>query len=145
MSWIEGVVVELMLFAAVWAAWSIMTRNIRRFFELRLRIKRTMERVAEQGALAHGPAARGESSAEPAETFGALGFGLLLFAERAPLSARFAKLLGYDAVKAGDQLVSLARDGELVFRCQAVARALRFRDDESPTSLPVSSTISPSS
>ena len=144
MSWIEGVAVELMLFAAAWAGWSIVTRNIRRFFELRLRIKRTMERVAEQGALAQ-PAARGESSAEPAETFGALGFGLLLFAERAPLSARFAKLLGYDAVKAGDQLVSLARDGELGFRCQAIARALRFSDDESPTSVPVSSTISPSS
>ena len=82
---------------------------------------------------------------EPAETFGALGFELLGFAERAPLSARFAKLMGYDAVRAGDQLVSLARDGELVFRCQAIARALRFADEESPTSVPVSPSMSPGS
>jgi hypothetical protein len=81
---------------------------------------------------------------EPAETFGALGFELLLFAERARLSARFAKLMGYDAVKAGDQLVSLARDGELVFRCHAIAQALRFKDDEAPTSVPVPSRVSSS-
>jgi hypothetical protein len=146
MSWIEATIVELILFGIAWAAWNIVTRNIRGFFELRLRIKRTMERIADQSALApagmgaQAQGARAESRVADAETFGALGFELLLFAQRAPLSTRFAKLMGYDAVKAGDQLVSLARDGELVFRGQVIAQALRFKDDEPPTSVPVSST-----
>jgi hypothetical protein len=145
MSWTEGVAFELMLFAMAWAGWNIVTRDIRDFFELRLRIKRTMERFADRGALAQGQGARAESMLDPAEAFGALGFELLLFAQRAPRSARFARFLGYDVVKAGDQLVSLARDGELLFRCRAIAEALRFKDDENPTSVPVSSTTSPSS
>jgi hypothetical protein len=147
MSWVEATIVELILFGIAWAAWTIVTRNIRAFFELRLRIKRTMERIANQGARApatQGQAARPAGMMEPAETFGALGFELLLFAERARLSARFAKLMGYDAVKAGDQLVSLARDGELVFRCHAIAQALRFKDDEAPTSVPVPPRVSSS-
>jgi hypothetical protein len=150
MSWIEATIVELILFGIAWAAWTVATRNIRDFFELRLRIKRTLERIADQaepapaGEGAQPQGTRAERMAAPAETFGALGFELLLFAQRAPLSARFARFMGYDAVRAGDQLVSLARDGELVFRCRLIAQALRFKDDEAPTSVPVSSPASSS-
>jgi hypothetical protein len=67
--------------------------------------------------------------AQVLEGFGAFGYELLGFASRAPRSARVVKLLGYDAIKAGDQLVSLARDGELVFRCRLAAQALRIREE----------------
>jgi hypothetical protein len=123
MSWMEGIGVELMLFGLIWLGWNLATRNLRDFFDLRLRVRRHIERMAD----------RARSETEPAAavvTCGELGYELLRFADRAPLSARLARLLGYDAVKAGDQLVSLARDGYLVFHCRSVARALRFHEDE---------------
>jgi len=135
--WIEGFGIELMLFGLAWLGWNLATRHLQRFFDLRLRIRRHIERMADAEAPKRPAAASAETAAaaperEPAnaaEIAGALGFELLRFAHRAPLSARVAKLLGYDAVKAGDQLVSLSRDGELVFRCRSVAQALRLRED----------------
>jgi hypothetical protein len=132
-TWVEGTGIELMLIGLIWLGWNLVTRNIRDFFELRLRVRRHIERMADPDARTRtaqaAPAAREAAGAQAAAGVGALGYELLGFAQRAPLSARFAKLLGYDAIKAGDQLVSLAHDGHLVFRCRLVAQALRFRED----------------
>src|SRR5215469_6338361 len=131
--WVEGIGVELMLFGLAWLGWSLATRHLQDFFDLRQRIRRHIVRMADADAPRHPAQATGAAperdATKAAEVTGALGFALLSFAQRAPLSARFAKLLGYDAVRAGDQLVSLARDGELVFRCRAVGEALRLRED----------------
>jgi len=135
-NWVEGIGIELMLFGLAWLAWNLATRHLQHFFDLRLRVRRHIERMADADAptrpVQGADAAPRREPAKAAEVTGALGFALLSFAQRAPLSARFAKLLGYDAVRAGDQLVSLARDGELVFRCRAVGEALRFREDAQP-------------
>ena len=132
-TWMEGAGIELMLVGLIWLGWNFATRNIRDFFDLRLRVRRHIEGMADPGARPRrsaAAAASGEAEPAPAaEVTRALGYELLSFAHRAPLSARFARLLGYDAVAAGDQLVSLARDGHLVFRCRFVAQALRFRED----------------
>jgi hypothetical protein len=132
-TWVQGTGIELMLIGAIWLGWNLATRNIRDFFDLRLRIRRSIERMGDPEARMRPPkvagAARAAEPAPAAEGIRVLGYELLGFAHRAPLSARLVKLLGYDAIKAGDQLVSLARDGHLVFRCRLVARALRFRED----------------
>lgn len=119
----EGIGVELMLFGLIWLGWNLATRNLRDFFDLRLRVRRHIERMADRAGSHTEPVAATAISRD-------LGFELLRFADRAPLSARVARLLGYDAVKAGDQLVSLAQDGHLVFHCRSVAQALRFQEDE---------------
>jgi hypothetical protein len=131
-SWVEGIGIELMLIGLIWLGWNLTTRHIRDFFDLRLRVRRHIERMADPGAPRRDPYTAAAPEAEPApaaEATRALGYELLGFAHKAPLSARVAKLLGYDAVKAGDHLVSLAGDGHLVFRCRLVAQALRFRED----------------
>jgi hypothetical protein len=131
--WIEGIGVELMLFGLAWLGWSLATRHLQHFFDLRLRVRRHIERMADADVSKRpaetAAAAPEREPSKAAEIAGTLGFELLSFAHRAPLSARLAKLLGYDAVKAGDQLISLSRDGEMVFRCRSVAQALRLRED----------------
>jgi len=94
--WIEGFGIELMLFGLAWLGWNLATRHLQRFFDLRLRIRRHIERMADAEAPKRPAAASAETAAaaperEPAnaaEIAGALGFELLRFAHRAPLSAR---------------------------------------------------------
>ena len=123
MSWMEGIGVELMLFGSIWLVWNLVTRNLRAFFDLRLRVRRHLDRMADRARSGAEPMAATAISRE-------LGFELLRFADRSPLSARVARHLGYDAVKAGDQLVSLAQDGQLVFHCRSVAQALRLQEED---------------
>jgi len=137
-TWVQGTGLELMLIGAIWLAWKLATRRIRDFFDLRLRIRRQLERMADPEARMRAAKAAAVPSewepAQAAEGIRVLGYELLGFAHRAPLSAHLVKLLGYDPIGAGDQLVSLAGDGQLVFRCRFVAQALRFREE--PADIP---------
>jgi hypothetical protein len=131
MTWMEGIGVELMLFGLIWLGWNLATSNLRAFFDLRLKVRRHIERMADPGArMSAADAHAAASEPQAAELTRELGFDLLRLAHKAPLATRFLRFLGYDAVKAGDQLVSLARDGELAFRCKSVAAALRFGTDD---------------
>jgi hypothetical protein len=135
MTWLEGTAIELMLLGLIWAGGSYCTRHIRGFFALRLRIRRQLQRMADDslpelppgGDLAHAGAA---SPPEPGDMCRKLGYEMLLFADKAPFSARLAKLMRFDPVRAGDDLISLAYDGRLGVRCRSIATALRLNDDE---------------
>jgi hypothetical protein len=134
MSWFEATAIELVLFGLLWAGWRYCTRHLRAFFDLRLRVRRQILIMTAAGLA--GEASAGELVtanlpllAAPGETCRELGYEMLLFAERAPLSARLAKFMLFDPVRAGDDLVSLAYDGRFASRRKSIATALRFADD----------------
>src|SRR5262249_50232884 len=99
-TWMEGTGIELMLIGSIWLGWSLTTSHIRDFFDLRLRVRRHLERMADSDARTRPSGAAAAPREEPAppaaEGIRALGYELLSFAHRAPLSARMVRLMGYD-------------------------------------------------
>ena len=127
LSWPEAVVVELILVGIAWNIANLLSRNVRRFFELRHTIRR--EVLGVEGA---GPWPSDQAEAlrrgDPAPAvFRELGFQMLLLAQTAWLARRTLRLLGFDPIKAGDNLISLAHDPALGFRRRRIAQALRFK------------------
>jgi hypothetical protein len=127
MSWFEATIVELTLFGLAWAGWNYATRHLRAFFDLRSRIGRQLLAMTAAGRSEIEPAGH-PALAGPAETCRELGYEMLLFAEKAPLSRRVAEFMLFDPVKAGDDLVSLAYDGRFAARRKSITAALRFVD-----------------
>jgi hypothetical protein len=136
MTWLEGTAVEIILFALIWAVWSYTTRHLSSFFDLRLRIRKHLQRMADTGqphGVPEGSIRRAEVlGPEPAGMCRNLGYEMLLFVEKAPKSARLAQLMRFDPIRAGDDLISLAYDGRFAFRRGSIASALRFKDDTDP-------------
>lgn len=144
MTWPEGVALELILVGIIWIGLKFCMRGIQRFFDLRLEIRRQMLRFSDQGLwpwgslrtspdigpiLMHDP--KYDPSPEPdAEVFRELGFRMLLLAQNAPLAVRVVKLMGYDPVKAGDNLISLVQEAAPAFRRKSIADALRINEGE---------------
>jgi hypothetical protein len=63
------------------------------------------------------------------EVFRQLGFRVLMFAHKARLAALIVKVMGYDPIKAGDNLISLSHDASLAFRRKSIVDALRLQED----------------
>jgi hypothetical protein len=127
LSWPEAVLVELILVGIAWNIAKLLTRNVRRFFELRHMIRREVLGVEGAGPWPSDQAeALRRGDPEPA-VFRELGFQMLSLAQTAWLARRALRLLGFDPIKAGDNLISLAHDPALGFRRRRVAQALRFR------------------
>jgi hypothetical protein len=127
LSWPEAVLVELVLAGIAWNIAKLLTRNVRRFFELRHTIRREILGVEGAGPWPSDQAeALRRGDPEPV-VFRELGFQMLLLAQTAWLARRTLRLLGFDPVKAGDNLISLAHDPALGFRRRRIAQALRFK------------------
>jgi hypothetical protein len=127
LSWPEAVLVELVLAGIAWNIAKLLTRNVRRFFELRHTIRREILWVEGAGPWPSDQAeALRRGDPEPV-VFRELGFQMLLLAQTAWLARRTLRLLGFDPVKAGDNLISLAHDPALGFRRRRIAQALRFK------------------
>jgi hypothetical protein len=127
LSWPEAVLVELVLAGIAWNIAKLLTRNVRRFFELRHTIRREILGVEGAGPWPSDQAeALRRGDPEPV-VFRELGFQMLLLAQTAWLARRALRLLGFDPVKAGDNLISLAHDPALGFRRRRIAQALRFK------------------
>jgi hypothetical protein len=132
MSWLQGIVVELIVFGLIWAGWSYFTRNLRAFFELRERIRgqlRAMETASAGTGEMRAPAGVAQNPEQAAETCRRLGYEMLALVEAAPIAARLARFMLFDPLRAGDHLVSLSYDGSFAFRRNAIAAALLFRSD----------------
>ena len=145
MTWPEGVAVELILLAAAWISFKFLTRNIRTFLDLRLEVRRQMQRFAmepppQSGIQRMSPGGQIPASADPhpiddprleqgTEVFRQLGFRVLMFAHKARLAALIVKVMGYDPIKAGDNLISLSHDASLAFRRKSIVDALRLQED----------------
>jgi hypothetical protein len=125
MTWPEAVFAELILAGIAWNILKLATRNIRRFFELRYEVRQQMLGVAAALWPSDKAAALQRGDPEPA-TFRELGFQILMLAHSARLANWTLKRMGFDPIKAGDNLISLAHDPSLAFRRKAIARALRF-------------------
>lgn len=125
MTWPEAVFLELILIGIAWNGLKFITRNVRRFFELRYEIRQQMLGVAAALWPSDEAAALQRGEPEPA-IFRELGFQILMLAHNAQLACWSLRLMGFDPVKAGDNLVSLAQNPRLVFRRKLIARALRF-------------------
>ena len=123
MSWLEGTAVELVLLATIWGSWSYATRNIRAFFELRLQVRRHLARLLAEAAF--GPPELSLRAAAGGHR--RLGYAILRLADKAPISMRVLTFMRYDPLRAADNLISLAYDGQFIFRCKAVAKALGLR------------------
>ena len=143
MTWPEGVALELVLLGIGWIGFRFLTRNIRDFLDLRLEIRRHMQRFATVASLrSDAPPLSGAETppgADPSPidepslehgtaVFRQLGFRMLLFTQNARLAAWVVRMMGYDPVKAGDNLISLSHDTGRAFRRKSVADALRFKD-----------------
>jgi hypothetical protein len=147
MTWPEGVALELIVLGIGWTGFKFLTRNVRSFLDLRLEVRRQLQRFAMDAALRPGiqrAPAGGERSPvgdsrpidDPrlppgSEVFRQLGFRMLMFAQNARLAAWFVKMMGYDPIKAGDNLISLSHDAGLAFRRKSIADALRFKEGTS--------------
>jgi hypothetical protein len=145
MTWPEGVALELILLGIGWSGFKFLTRNVRSFLELRQETRRQMQRFAMDAPRRPGHPAMSpepeispgrDSSADPdvqpgTEVFRQLGFQMLIFAHTARMAAWVVKIMGYDPIKAGDNLISLAQDTGLAFRRKSIADALRFNDGPS--------------
>ena len=125
MTWPEAVLVELILAGIAWNILKLITRNVRRFFELRYEVRQNMLGVAAALWPSDEAAALQRGEPEPA-TFRELGFQILMLAQNARLACWSLRLMGFDPVKAGDNLISLAQDPRLAFRRKVIAQALRF-------------------
>lgn len=125
MTWPEAVLVEVILIGIAWNILKFITRNVRRFFDLRYEVRQQMLGAA--AALWPSDEAAAIARGEPAPaTFRQLGFQILMLAHQARLACWSLRLMGFDPVKAGDNLINLAHDPSLGFRRKAIARALRF-------------------
>jgi hypothetical protein len=127
LSWPEAVLVEVILAGIAWNIAKLLTRNVRHFFELRHAIRR--EVLGVEGA---GPWPSDQAEAlrrgDPEPTvFRELGFQMLSLAQTAWLARRALRLMGFDPIEAGDNLISLAHDPALGFRRRRIAQALRFK------------------
>jgi hypothetical protein len=141
MTWPEGVAVELIVLAIVWNGVKFCTRHVRNFLDLRLETRRQMLRFLDQGAPPAGasPTRPGDDphvthEADPQqriEVFTELGFRMLSFAQNARVAFWIVKLMGYDPIKAGDNLISFAQEAAPAFRLISVAEALRL-DEAKP-------------
>ena len=125
MTWPEAVFAELILIGIAWNILKLATRNVRRFLELRYEVRQQMLGAAAALWPSDEAAALRRGDPEPA-VFRELGFQMLLLAQTAWLTRRALRLMGFDPIKAGDNLISLAQDPSLAFRRKAIARALRF-------------------
>jgi hypothetical protein len=143
MTWPEGVALELVLLGIGWIGFRFLTRNIRDFLDLRFEIRRHMQRFATVAPLRSDaprmsvvetpPGADPSPIDEPSlehgtAVFRQLGFRMLLFTQNARLAAWVVRMMGYDPVKAGDNLISLSHDTSREFRRKSIADALRFKD-----------------
>jgi hypothetical protein len=138
MTWPEGVALELIVVAIAWSGLKFCTRHVRSFLDLRLEIRREMLRFLDRGALPAGisPARPGDdahASHDPdpqqrIEVFNELGFRVLAFAQNARVALWIVKLMGYDPIKAGDNLISFAQEAAPAFRVISIAEALRFEE-----------------
>jgi hypothetical protein len=139
MTWPEGVALELVLVGIIWAGVKFCMRGVRSFFDLRLEIRRQMLRFSDQGLWPWGgprtPPDNDQSPEPDAEVFGELGFRMLLLAQNAPLAVRVVKLMGYDPVKAGDNLISLVQEAAPAFRRKSIVDALRLTDGPAEVAL----------
>ena len=127
LSWPEAVLVELILAGIAWNIAKLLTHNVRRFFELRHEIRREMLGVEGAGPWPSDQAeALRRGDPEPA-LFRELGFQMLLLAQTARLARWTLQVMGFDPIKAGDNLISLAHDPALGFRRARIAQALRFK------------------
>ena len=121
MTWPEGVALELILLGIGWMGFKFLTREIRGFLDLRREIRRELQRFA--------MAATDEPDLETGtEVFRQLGFRMLSFAQNARLAAWTVRMMGYDPIKAGDNLISLSHDTGLAFRRKYILDALRFTE-----------------
>lgn len=139
MTWPEGVAVELILLSVGWIGFNFLTRNIRSFLDLRIEVRLQMQRFAKDAPspssiqrtsprgdphlIDHPPLEQGT------EVFRQLGFRMLMFAQNARFAAWVVKMMGYDPIKAGDNLISLSHDATLTFRRKSIADALRLKED----------------
>jgi hypothetical protein len=138
MTWPEGVALELIVLAIVWNGFKICTRNVQRFLELRLEIRRQMLRFLDQGARpSQAPPTPPGGGAHPAadpgppqriEVFAELGFRMLSFVQNDRFAFWIVKLMGYDPIKAGDNLVGFSQEAAPAFRLMSIAQALRFEE-----------------
>jgi hypothetical protein len=140
MTWMENTALELVVMAIAWIAFRSCSRSIRDFFDLRLLIQRQMRQLGDAGSRPSNgtmPDADphrnfGPDADHPAEMLRHLGIGMLLLAEKARLAIWIVRLMGYDPVKAGDNLISLSQDPALKFRRRSIAAALRFEEESQP-------------
>jgi hypothetical protein len=140
MTWVENTVLELVVMGIAWIVFKSCTRNIRDFFDLRLQIQRQMQQFGDAGARpSSGPMPdadphrnSGPDADHPAEMLRHLGSAMLLLAEKARLAVWVVKLMGYDPIKAGDNLISLSQDVGIKFRRRSIAAALRFEEESRP-------------
>jgi len=140
MTWVENTVLELVVMGIAWLVFSSCTRSIRDFFDLRLQIQRQMQQFGDAGSrpsIGPRPDADphrdfGPDADQPAETLRHLGIAMLLLAEKARLAVWVVKLMGYDPIKAGDNLIGLSQDVGMKFRRRSIAAALRFEEESRP-------------
>ena len=140
MTWMEDTALELVLLGIAWIVFKSCSRNIRDFFDLRLQIQRQMQQFGDAGSRrSSGPMPDaaphrdfGPDADHPAETFRHLGTAMLLLAEKARLAVWVVKLMGYDPIKAGDNLIGLSQDVGMKFRRRSIAAALRFEEESRP-------------
>jgi hypothetical protein len=136
----ENTALELVLLGVAWIVFKSCSRNIRDFFDLRLLIQRQMRQIGDAGSR---PSNGSMPDADPHRNFGPnadhpeemlrhLGIAMLLFADKARLAVWVVKLMGYDPIKAGDNLIGLSRDVGLKFRRRSIAAALRFAEEGRP-------------
>jgi hypothetical protein len=144
MTWPEGVALELVLVGIIWAGVKFCMRGVRSFFDLRWEIRRHMLRFSDQGLWPwdgprtspdNGPPTHDQSPEPDAKVFGELGFRMLLLAQDAPLAVRVVKLMGYDPVKAGDNLISLVQEAAPAFRRKSIVDALRLKEGAAEVAL----------
>jgi hypothetical protein len=136
----ENTALELVLLAIAWVVFKSCSRSLRDFFDLRLQIQRQMQQFGNAGPRpSSGTTPDADphrmldpNADQPAEMLRHLGIAMLLFAEKARLAIWIVKLMGYDPIKAGDNLISLSRDVGLKFRRRSIAAALRFAEESRP-------------
>jgi hypothetical protein len=136
----ENTALELVLLGIAWIVFKSCSRNIRDFFDLRLQIQRQMRRFGDAGSRPSSgqmPDADphrdfGPDADHPAEMLRHLGIAMLLLAEKAHLAVWIVKLMGYDPIKAGDNLIGLSQDVGMKFRRRSIAAALRFEEEGRP-------------
>jgi hypothetical protein len=135
MTWPEGVALELVVLAIVWNSFKFCTRNVQRFLALRLEVRRQVLRFLDQAAqapparLGDGPHPASDPDAPPRiEVFAELGFRMLSFVQNDRVAFWIVKLMGYDPIKAGDNLISFSQEAAPAFRLMSVAEALRLEE-----------------